>query len=509
MKGDFTRDTFHAGKHFSRVLMQQGRVQLDADWNEQNAILLHYLRTLAKDIFGPYAGPADELGFEIISKDRRGRVDNFIKKKIEPDRVRRNALIEAVSKGDVVIAPGRYYVKGILVENDKCTLYSEQLGFDSAQLGGSRPDNLPSPEDIQNFQKSLLYYLDVWERHITYVEDDNIREVALGGPDTCTRAEVVWQVKVLFQEDQAVLDCNAVDTLVSTGTGRLRARARLDKPPTELCVIPPESRYRGAENQLYRVEVHTAGRATKDDNGATFKWSRENGSVTFPIRSLSGTTVTLEQLGRELHVSLKPGDWVELVDDAIAMCERAGPLAQVDVVNRDEQIVMLKLPSGTILPSYTEATADASHALLRRWDHVGDLKGFGGALQITEQDGTESGLKTGWIKLEDGVEIWFAKDGQYRTGDYWLIPARTVAGDVEWPDEVEINGKPRLDSDGNPVAAAVVAHGPRHYYAPLFLSTIKLGSGERVGHDCRCAIQPMPCTDYGYAFGERGIGPNF
>ena len=34
-RGDFTRDTFNPLKHFSRVLMQQGRVQLDADWNEQ------------------------------------------------------------------------------------------------------------------------------------------------------------------------------------------------------------------------------------------------------------------------------------------------------------------------------------------------------------------------------------------------------------------------------------------------------------------------------------------
>jgi hypothetical protein len=33
MKGDFTRNTFVPSKSFSRVLMQQGRVQLDADWN--------------------------------------------------------------------------------------------------------------------------------------------------------------------------------------------------------------------------------------------------------------------------------------------------------------------------------------------------------------------------------------------------------------------------------------------------------------------------------------------
>ena len=41
MQGDFTRDTFDVRHHYTRVLMQQGRVQLDADWNEQTAIRTH------------------------------------------------------------------------------------------------------------------------------------------------------------------------------------------------------------------------------------------------------------------------------------------------------------------------------------------------------------------------------------------------------------------------------------------------------------------------------------
>lgn len=34
MKGDFTRRTFKKEKHYSGVLKQQGRVDLDEDWNE-------------------------------------------------------------------------------------------------------------------------------------------------------------------------------------------------------------------------------------------------------------------------------------------------------------------------------------------------------------------------------------------------------------------------------------------------------------------------------------------
>ena len=40
MKGDFSRISFDPANRFSRVLTQQGRVTLDADFNEQADILL-------------------------------------------------------------------------------------------------------------------------------------------------------------------------------------------------------------------------------------------------------------------------------------------------------------------------------------------------------------------------------------------------------------------------------------------------------------------------------------
>src|SRR5262245_1538484 len=95
MKADFTRNTFSPLKHFTRVLMQQGRVQLDADWNEQAAIELRYLRALATDLIGEHGGPADNLGFA----------------------VKPLALTPAVPN-DFLIGPGHYYVDGILCEAD-------------------------------------------------------------------------------------------------------------------------------------------------------------------------------------------------------------------------------------------------------------------------------------------------------------------------------------------------------------------------------------------------------
>ena len=39
MTGDYTRFSFDPRKRYSGVLMQQGRVQLDSDWNEEIDIL--------------------------------------------------------------------------------------------------------------------------------------------------------------------------------------------------------------------------------------------------------------------------------------------------------------------------------------------------------------------------------------------------------------------------------------------------------------------------------------
>src|SRR5262249_3389052 len=127
-------------------------------------------------------------------------------------------------------------------------------------------------------------YLDVWERHITTIEDDDIREKALNGPDTCTRAKLVWQVKAIkWDQDMDPTRVDAVTCsapladpqIVSVSQALLAARVDPGQKVDDACVTPPDSKYRGTENHLYRVEIHTPGSAAT----ATFKWSRDNGSV--------------------------------------------------------------------------------------------------------------------------------------------------------------------------------------------------------------------------------------
>ncbi|MEK6406974.1 MAG: DUF6519 domain-containing protein [Acidobacteriota bacterium] len=472
MKGDFTRMTFDPTKHYSRVLEQQGRVQVDSDFNEMNAIHRHFLRRLAADLIGPHGGPGDSFNIDAV-KDKDNK-----------DVLR-----------DFGVALGRYYVDGALCENEGQMLYTKQPSF---PLGSGNLEN----------GKTYLAYLDLWERHVTAYEDEDenrigIREVALRGPDTATRAQVVWQVKCrlineagannLSVADQEIAYANFLDLLGETtlGIGQLRARAIKPEADDEPCLISPDARYRGAENQLYRVEIHRGGTAMPGGDLsnvridatkiATFKWSRENGSVIFPITKRQDKVVTLRHLGRESRFGLRPDDWVEIIDDDYALQNRAEPLLQVKEIDRDGMRVTLKTA-----PASAVGTDPAKHPLLRRWDLHSDNLQLG-ALPVVEGAGDDD---ASWITLEDGVQIQFppassadasaearrpggggggtaltSAPATYRTGDYWLIPARVATGDVEWP------GTP-----GDPLPRP--PHGVEHAFAPLGI--ISIGAAGKV-----------------------------
>jgi hypothetical protein len=407
-RGDVTRDTFDAARQFSRVLMQQGRVQLDADVNEQASIMVHFLRGLAVDLMGPHGAPAGIDGEQV------------------------NDFQVSVPQGDehLVVAPGHYYVNGIRCENREET-------------------QLLIPDEPADY----LVYLDVWERHIAAVEEDLIREVALNGPDTATRAKIEWQVKILanvaLEDRRYATFMAALEEIARPGTGQLRARAkRREEEDLEPCLTDPEARYRGFENQLYRVEIHKGGLSRT----ATFKWSRENGSVYFPIvKPVAGRSVTLAHLGRDARFGLKPDDWVEITDDEEALTAERPPLLQVESVDPDTFEVTLK----TAPSSGRIGTEMHKHPHLRRWDHKGDDPD---GVSVTKN----SERKAEWIDLEDGVQIQFLQEGRrsqrYGVGDYWIIPARTITRDVEWP---------------GPVSAPqfLPPHGIVHHYAPLAIVT--------------------------------------
>ena len=492
MKGDFSRLTFDKEKHFSSVLMQQGRVQVDADWNEQQAIGQHRVETEALDAIGPCGAPEEASGFQI-----------------------------AIEEGKLRIGKGRYYVDGILCENERDVSYEDQ------------PDLIKPPDFKKPLNKTSmgLVYLDVWQRHITVLEDSHIREKALGGPDTATRAKTVWQVRVepietkmsgaqeskllellaerkekqaRLQEIQLKGDPKEIaailtalkkismtmdellggtgcpspfvewDRIVAPSTGTLNARTQVSSDPVNPCDIPPSAGYRRLENQLYRVEIHREGslNVPGQTKKATFKWSRENGSVVTAWTGQSGPhqeILTVTSTGRDDVLGFAGGQWVELTDDKHDLDGTPGTL--VRLVRSEGQT--LTIDPATVIPS--GAPVERSHfqhnPKVRRWDTPDGETPV--AVPLTND---------GWLQLEDGIEIKFG-NGTYHPGDYWLIPARTAVspdtGNIEWP------------VDGAKQPLAQLPQGIRHHYCRLALVYLDAKGNLYVLTDCRRVFSPL------------------
>lgn len=450
MKGDFTRFTFNKENHYRDVRMQQGRVQLDADWNEQLDIAGHRVETGTFDIVGSCGAPMHHGGFHVVTQ-----VGELTTEEKTREENQNPAPLE--TKGDLYLSAGRYYVDGILCENERIIAYTKQ------------PD-LPEVKPVTQ-KGTYLAYLDVWFRHLTALEAQHIREVALGGPDTTTRIKTLWQMKLLRVGDAGMnADClkklSAWDKEIKPGDGKMAAQAEKSVQSADPCILAPDAGYRRLENQLYRVEVHNGGARGK----ATFKWSRDNGSVVarWEAQDVNKNKLTVSRTGRDQKLSFASGQWIELTDDTRELLGKPGILVQLEKV--DGQI--LTIDSNTIIdpdnPAATSVDKEefSNDPKIRRWD----------------SDGLIKPTNSSWIDLEDGVQVQFST-GDYKTGDYWTIPARTATR----PGETGVQW--RLD-DNTQKPELQLSHGIHHHYCRLGLLEFDGKKWIKV-HDCRNIFPPL------------------
>lgn len=452
MRGDFTRWTFNRSKHYSGVLNQQGRVALDADWNEQVAIEQFDARTTRQDVIGLCGGPqgVDAAGEPLAGFD------------------------VTTDGATLTVTKGRYYVAGVRAEKETTTPITAQpdLPVQSlAQVAGLAP-NAALPDG------TYLAYLEVWERHMTALEDASLREVALGGPDTTTRIQVMAQVKLLRVGNAGVdftcATANAAwDALTAPASGMLAARAEPDDPAESACIVPSKAGYRGLENQLYRVEVHRV----IAPNQIGLKWSRENASIVVGWTgqdNLNPNRLTVSSTGRDTVLGLAANQWVELTDDAREKRGESGLL--VKLVQVEGNVLTIDPGGQSVL--YGDF---ADNPKIRRWDMPADE----GELKVTPGAAT-------FAELELGVQIRLTA-GVYRPGDYWLIPARTFLADIEWPRTAA--------NPPQPIPQPPL--GVRRAYCKLALFDFVNGAWSKRS-DCRRLFPPL--TEMIHFYGVGGDG---
>jgi hypothetical protein len=429
MPGDYSRITFKRENFYSGVLKQQGRVELDADDNEQLSIQHYRDETEATDVIGQAGVPKKNDGFKIGI---------------------------AAGGHDLTISKGRFYLEGLLCELDHDSTYATQPYLPNPQFG-STASPPSSPPALQVPAGAYLVYLDAWKREVTALDNDAIREVALGGPDTAARLQNVWQVRLLkIAATSPPVDCKTplpeFDQATAASTGKLKAQTVPPAPEDNACLLPPETGYTKLENQLYRVEVHTGG----PRSAATFKWSRDNASVQTTISNIAGAVLTVADLGKDQVLNFAAGQWVEIVDEESTLKGEPNALVQIDQIGPGPNEITLK--------TTVAGLANRKGLKLRRWDQTG--------VSATSA-GLNANLAT-WIDLEGGIQVSF-ENGNYHAGDYWLIPARTATGMIEWPED-----------GAGPKAEA--PFGIKHHYCRLALVQ-STGSVLSIVADCR---KPFP-----------------
>jgi hypothetical protein len=516
MAGDISRESFQQSRHYSAVRAQQGRVQLDADTNEQVWIEHHRIETETIDVIGLCGVPEDKDGFRI------GLLPDGTDLTISPGRIYVDGLLgeldatavpitfptgssnvvqldslvvdnRQMSVGDWVevsatnVAPQPFQVTLTGANTPTLTLngsvaafqgqaspvlqriitYTTQADLPNPEFASTVTSPPTSPPQPQLSLSDGLYivYVDLWKREITALDDPHLREVALGGPDTCTRLKNIAQVKLLSVATSSpgtglcAADFPEWDALVQPPTGTLNARVKPADTTTNLCQLPPTAGFLRVENQTYHVQIH---QGQSDRSSSTIKWSRESASVATRIQNIAGSVITVSDVGKDEVLGFNDDDWVEIVDDNSELNSFSRPLLQIDTVKPATREITVKQS----IPAFT----NAANLQLRRWDQSGSSATPNGVV-----------ITTDFQDLESGVQVLFS-EGSYRTGDFWIIPARTSTGELDWP--------PFRVPNTNPIAQPPL--GIAHHFCRLAILTVS-GGELRLGvdSDCRPTFPPL------------------
>jgi len=476
MSGDHTRLTFRPRNNYSAVGAQQGRVTLDADWNEAADIQDRRWRAETLDVLGRAMVPRTDLG---------------------PDGVPSGFRIVAAGTS-FTIGRGRAYVDGLQPENHGAA----PVAFDAALAEsrgtlavayGAQP-YLPFAPALPAGR--IAVYLDVWQREVTWVEDPLILEKAIG-VDTTTRTQTVWQVRALGV-DASVTCATPLTSIAAFGTAHPPAAGRLTTGvvsgpvSSDPCVIAAAGGYRGTENRTYRVQIAVAG----GPGSARFCFARDNASIVSRVTAIQsgGLTLAVSRIGRDDTLRFRRGDWVEITNDVRELHGRTGEIRQI-VQDPDEDRLEITLggaaltlgtPSAATPFVFSGTEPGATNTRVKLWHQRGLVLDTGGNTLADLTSPASSGTipvpasSATEVVLGDGVKISFALEGsgQFRVGDYWIFTARTIDGSVE----PLTNAPPR---------------GIHHHFAKLAVGTLPSLS------DCRSFWPPSGgCCTFVVAPGE-------
>lgn len=481
---DISRSSTDFRKHYKEVRAQQGRVFVDDDHNENERLHGEADRRALVDVIGAAGSPDD--GFLISGLQVTG------------------------GKIDFNINPGTFYLGGLHLEMDQIERFQTQYDF----LQSSR-----APVAIPSGARFDLIYLEAWLQPVSAVEDTELFEVALGGPDTSTRMRLMRRVHIApgvtgnncrdaWQSLRAIKQAAKLGTINEENELVPDTKLTVDfvqgTNPADLCSPPVGGGYLGAENQAIRVQLTDA---------THFTWGFDNAAPLYRVKVSTDSAgqkrviTMLNDFRDQAHWALS-GQTVELLawsavlPNKEKLAETGGFLTSVHAsydpdtkqFTINDDVPSLPVPFG----EDWKARSDASQLVLgateffymRVWSRGSDTTP---TPQIAFVTGTAVNLG------QTGLKITITGNDR-QPGDHWIIAARP-----ESPNQVV----PWLLEDGR------APHGYRRFYAPLGLiewtvTTNPSGVSGTV-HDCRETFRPLTerrgsCCTYTVGDGKQSHG---
>ncbi len=458
---DLSRSASGFTRHYTGVRMQQGRVLTDDDYNAGQRVLAEEARSRTSDIIGPAGSP--DAGFRIV--DPQFGSDGI----------------------DFKIQAGRMYLGGLRLD----MLHEERFREQSDWL------NQPAPEEPEPGTVDLVY-LEAWRQSVSAVEDGELLEPGLGGPDTTNRIRTMKRVKIhpkvatskcaeawdIFQSHLGSMGLGFVgtDALLASDS---RLRVTYDEPSVtdNLCQPAIAGGYLGADNQTIRVTL-------VDDSH--FAWGFNNAFQLFRVNVDSDRrTLTLLTAPKDPSLWPRAGQvveilpWSAVLDNGEKLAEEAEPgffarLTSDYDPDSGEVTLGMTIPAGfgeeyasrsdaaELLTTQFGEDEQTPYLFLRVWDRGADTTSDP---LILIPAGPE-------VLGTTGVAVEFLGPDRV-PGDHWVLSVRPQTPDQIWPWELEVGKE---------------AEGYHRYYTPLALIRWD-GTPENltgtVLTDCRKTFRPL------------------
>ncbi len=461
MKTQISRNSRQASKNYSSVCHQQGRMLTDSDLTEQALLTRDRLSQALQDVIGSGTPRFNALLQLTLSGNTETPTLHW--GRVYVDGVPAEVMAAKAAEGEPVVDPEMF-------EYDHQLLYPEAPALPTAS--------------------AYRLYLDVWERAVTWLEDEKLRDPGLHGADTTTRTQTMAQVKWCDIDTQPL--CPQVNPQIGDAQLQLILRSlssdidKCDPCSEELDLNDPVGNY------LFRVELHDVhyndplppAKRDKDNpvlaDRITLKWSSENGAEAYKTTDVPPDFISTQFV-------------YEFFNDTNE--KHLGNHLAREVSN--ERIIDGQRDD--LLETYP-ATPPAEKNYVRRWDGFCKLikvgnnwqldSGFEGSLELkpgTDNPGTViQGGDSVTIELRMITMLIDLADNAMLCGDYWTAPVRET-----------IHQQGDILLQGEEVDTGALPQGELHHYMLLVDiaadgNTMTLPEGVQCDDDNACQLAQFP-----------------